>query len=168
MRRDKPGPASGRIHPEGVWIMPCYECVFIVRQDIPANQVEALATTFADIIVKDGGKVTKTEQWGLRSLAYRINKNKKGHYVLFNIDAPSAAVAEMERNMRLHEDILRLLTIKVDELEEGPSAIMRRDERDEGGRGDFGDRNRDRDRGGDRPHRAPRRDAAAPVEGEQA
>lgn len=149
--------------------MPCYECIFIARQDIPVNQVEALATTFADIIVKDGGKVTKTEQWGLRSLAYRIKKNKKGHYVLMNIDAPSAAVAEMERNMRLHEDVLRLLTIKVDELEAGPSAVMRRDERaerEEGGRGDFGDRGRDR---GDRPHRAPRREAAAPVvEGEQA
>jgi small subunit ribosomal protein S6 len=137
--------------------MPYYECVFIARQDIPANQVETLANSFADIIRKDGGQVTKTEQWGLRNLAYRINKNKKGHYVLFNLDAPPAAVAEMERNMRLHEDILRYLTVKVDELEAGPSAILRRDERDEGGRGDFGDRGRDR---GDRPHRAPRRDAA--------
>ncbi|MDD5585462.1 MAG: 30S ribosomal protein S6 [Alphaproteobacteria bacterium] len=143
--------------------MPYYECVFIARQDIPANQVETLANTFADIIRKDGGQVTKTEQWGLRNLAYRINKNKKGHYVLFNLDAPPAAIAEMERNMRIHEDILRYMTVKVDELEAGPSAILRRDERaerEEGGRGDFGDRGRDRGDRGDRPHRAPRREAA--------
>jgi small subunit ribosomal protein S6 len=144
--------------------MPYYECVFIARQDISAPQVEALTTAFSDIIVKDGGKVTKTEQWGLRNLAYRIKKNKKGHYVLFNIDAPAAAINEMERNMRLHEDILRFMTVKVEELEEGPSAILRRDERDTGegrgerfGRSDRGDRS---DRGSDRPHRGPRRDEA--------
>jgi small subunit ribosomal protein S6 len=133
--------------------MPLYECVFIIRQDIPAAQVETLTAGFADIIRNNGGKVEKTEQWGLRSLAYRINKNKKGHYVLFNLDTPVAAVNELERNMRLHEDVLRFLTVGVEELEAGPSAIMRKEERTEGGfgeRGGFGDR-------GDRPRR-PRRD----------
>lgn len=113
--------------------MPYYESVFIARQDIPATQVEALATQFADIVKANGGKVAKTEQWGLRNLAYRIRKNKKGHYVLFNLDAPAAAVNEMERNMRLHEDILRFLTVKVEALEEGPSVMMRRDDREERG-----------------------------------
>ncbi len=136
--------------------MPYYESVFIVRQDVPATQVEALATQFADIIRKDGGTVAKTEQWGLRTLAYRIKKNRKGHYVLFNIDAPPAAIDEMERNMRLHEDVLRFLTVRVEELESGPSAMMRRDERGDGERG--------HDRG-DRPHRAPRRNAAPIEEG---
>ncbi len=149
--------------------MPYYESVFIARQDIPTTQVETLATTFADIIRAHGGQVTKTEQWGLRNLAYKIKKNKKGHYVLMNLDATPAAVAEMERNMRLHDDILRFMTVSVEELEAGPSAMMRRDERDErsgpgGDRGDrghrsFGDRgDRGGDRGGDRPHRAPRRE----------
>ena len=135
--------------------MPYYESIFIARQDISAQQVEALSATFADIIRKDGGQVTKTEQWGLRTLAYKIKKNKKGHYVLMNIDAPVAAVAEMERNMGLSEDVLRFMSIRVDELEAGPSAMLRRDERDSGsdrpGRGDRGDR-------GDRGSRPPRRD----------
>lgn len=130
--------------------MPFYECVFIARQDIAANQVETLATGFADIIQKNGGKVLKTEQWGLRNLTYRINKNKKGHYVLFNIDAPSAAVLEMERNMRISEDILRFLTVSVDELEEGPSAMLRKEEREP--RASFGERGGER--GGDRPRRS--------------
>ncbi len=127
--------------------MPYYESVFIVRQDIPATQVEALAAQFEGIVKASGGKVTKTEQWGLRTLAYRIRKNKKGHYVLFNLDAPPAAVAEMERNMRLHEDVLRFLTVKVEKLEEGPSVMMRREDRED--RGDRGDR-------GERPARAAR------------
>lgn len=125
--------------------MPFYESIFIVRQDIPATQIESIATGFADILQAQGGKVTKTEQWGLRTLAFRINKNKKGHYVMFNLDAPASAVAEMERNMRLSEDILRFMTIRVDELEEGPSAMMRKEERTERG---FGDRE-----GGDRARR---------------
>jgi len=145
--------------------MPYYESVFIVRQDIPATQVEVLAAQFAEIIVKDGGQVTKTEQWGLRNLAYKIKKNRKGHYVLFNIDAPSAAVAEMERNMKIHEDILRVLTVSVEELEAGPSAMLRRDERAErdgpgGERSDRGDR-------GDRPFRAPHRESAPSEQGAQ-
>jgi len=148
--------------------MPYYESVFIARQDIPATQVEALTTSFSEIITAHGGKVTKTEQWGLRNLAYRIRKNKKGHYVLLNIEASSAAVNEMERNMRLNEDILRFMTIKVEELEAGPSVMMRREERDSnerGPRGDRGDRGDRSERGGDRGERAPRfsRDAA-PVE----
>ena len=146
--------------------MPYYECVFIARQDIATPQVEALATTFTEIITAQGGKVTKTEPWGLRNLAYRINKNKKGHYVLMNLDAPPAAVAEMERNMRLHEDVLRFMTVSVDKLEEGPSAMLRRDERDERGGpgGDRPSRSFDRsgsERGGDRPARAPRRETSS-------
>ncbi|MBI1272743.1 MAG: 30S ribosomal protein S6 [Alphaproteobacteria bacterium] len=121
--------------------MAYYESIFIVRQDITAAQVEALTVNFADIIRNGGGQVTKTEQWGLRTLAYKIRKNRKGHYVLFNLDAPSAAVLEMERNMRINEDVLRFMTVRVDELEAGPSAIMRREERDErGGRDDRGGR----------------------------
>lgn len=136
--------------------MPLYECVFIVRQDIPVTQVETFTTSFAEILTNSGGKVLKTEQWGLRNLAYRINKNKKGHYVLFNLDAPPAAVAELERNLRLHEDVLRTMTVRVEELEEGPSAMLRKEERTERSFGDdrFGDRPR---RDGPRPDR-PRRD----------
>lgn len=126
--------------------MPLYESIFIARQDVPATQVETLAAQFADIVRNTGGQVLKTEQWGLRTLAYRINKNKKGHYVLFNLDAPPAAVAEMERNMKISEDILRFMTVRVEALEEGPSAIMRKEERTE--------RAFDSN---DRPRRAPRR-----------
>ncbi len=136
--------------------MPLYETIFIARQDVAATQVEALATAFTNIIVKDGGSVKKTEQWGLRNLAYKINKNKKGHYVLLNLDAPPAAILEMERNMGLNEDVLRFMTIKVETHEEGPSAILRKDERSD--RPSFGDR-------GDRPRRAPRSESS---EGEAA
>ncbi|MBV8061305.1 MAG: 30S ribosomal protein S6 [Alphaproteobacteria bacterium] len=111
--------------------MPFYESIFIARQDIAASQVEALTTSCNDIIQAKGGKVTKTEQWGLRTLAYRINKNRKGHYVLMNLDCPPAAVAEMERTLRINEDVLRFSTIRVEELETGPSAIMRKEERAE-------------------------------------
>lgn len=127
--------------------MPFYESVFIARQDIAAPQAEALADTFTSIIDAQGGKVTKRENWGLRNLAYKVKKNRKGHYILFNIDAPPAAIAEMERNMRIHEDVLRYMTVRVEELEEGPSAMVRsrgrEDEREGGGRGGrFGDRER--------------------------
>src|SRR5260370_11988427 len=104
--------------------MPLYETVFIARQDISATQVEALTDTFAKVIAEGKGEVKKREYWGLRTLAFRIKKNRKGHYVLFNLDAPPAAVSEMERNMRINEDILRFLTVRVDALEEGPSAVM--------------------------------------------
>lgn len=130
--------------------MSLYENVFIARQDISTAQVEALADTFTALVVEQGGQVTKREYWGLRNLAYRIKKNRKGHYVLFNLDAPSAAVNELERNMRINEDVLRYLTVRVEELEVGPSAVMQnrgrsdeRGDRDRGGRrgyGGYGDR----------------------------
>ncbi len=104
--------------------MSFYEHVFIARQDLAPNQVDELTDKYAAIIEKDGGKVTKRENWGLRNLAYRIQKNRKGYYVLMNIDAPVAAVKEMERLIRVDEDIIRHLTIKVDQLEEGPSAML--------------------------------------------
>ena len=117
--------------------MSLYEHVFIARQEISAQQADALAETFSNVIVENGGTVTKTENWGLKSLSFKIKKNRKGHYILLNIDAPSAAINEMERQMRLHEDVIRQMTIRVDELEEGPSIQARagrdRDERDERG-----------------------------------
>jgi|SRR5438874_8064756 len=117
--------------------MSFYENIFIARQDATAAQVEALTDAFAAILTEQGGKVTKREYWGLRSLSYRIKKNRKGHYTLLNIDAPPAAVVEMERNMRINEDVLRLLTVRVEALEEGPSAMLQsrsRDDRPRGGR----------------------------------
>ena len=152
--------------------MPFYENVFIARQDVTAAQVEGLTEQFAGIISAQGGNVTKREYWGLKSLSYRVRKNRKGHYVLLNIDAPAAAVIEMERNMRLHEDVIRQLTVRVDALEEGPSAMLQSKGRDRDDRGprdrDRGPRDRDRDDrgprrdGGDRfrSDRAPRADAA--------
>lgn len=133
--------------------MALYEHVFLARQDISGQQAEALAEQFKGIIEANGGKVGKVESWGLRNTAYRINKNRKAHYVLMNIDAESAAVSEMERQMRLHDDVLRYMTIRVEAHEEGPSAIMRKSDRDERGeRGDRGDRGPRRDRD-DRPPR---------------
>ena len=117
--------------------MSFYENIFIARQDATAAQVEALTDAFAAILTEQGGKVTKREYWGLRSLSYRIKKNRKGHYTLLNIDAPPAAVVEMELNMRINEDVLRLLTVRVEALEEGPSAMLQsrsRDDRPRGGR----------------------------------
>ncbi len=129
--------------------MPFYENVFIARQDVTAAQVESLAEHFTGILSAQGGAVTKKEYWGLKNLAFRIKKNRKGHYMLLNIDAPAAAVQEMERNMRIHEDVLRHLTIRVEALEEGPSAMMRRErEGREGGRFERDGPRRDRD---DRP-----------------
>ena len=117
--------------------MSFYENIFIARQDVTAAQVEALTDAFAAIVTEQGGKVTKREYWGLRNLSYRIKKNRKGHYMLLNLDAPAAAVVEMERNMRINEDVLRLLTVRVEVLEEGPSAMLQsrsRDDRPRGGR----------------------------------
>jgi len=128
--------------------MSLYECVFIARQDIAQPQVEALAEQFAVVLQGLGGEVKKREYWGLRNLTIRIKKNRKGHYMLFNLDAPHAAVKEMERQMGINEDVLRFLTVAVEELEEGPSAvILSRNQRDERPRreGGFG---RDRDGGG--------------------
>ena len=121
--------------------MPLYENVFVARQDMSSSQVEAVADIFAGIIGENSGEVAKKEFWGVRTLAYRIKNNRKGHYVLFNIDAPSAAIKEMERQMRLNEDVIRFLTVRVDELEEGPSAVVQsrsaRDDRSRRGGGDF-------------------------------
>jgi small subunit ribosomal protein S6 len=128
--------------------MPFYENVFIARQDISAAQADTLAETFSNVIAEQGGKVTKKENWGLRNIAFRIKKNRKGHYILLNIDAPPAAVQEMERQMRINEDILRYLTTRVDALEEGPSAMLRRSrDDDERGPREGGRRFRDDDRG---------------------
>lgn len=121
--------------------MSFYECVIIARQDISGTQAEALIETFAATIAEQGGNVTKREYWGLKNLAYRIKKNRKGHYALLNIDGPAAAVKELERTMAINEDILRFMTVRVDELEEGPSAAMQnKGAREERPRRSFGDR----------------------------
>jgi len=163
--------------------MPLYEHVFLARQDASPQQVEELTSQMTGIVQQLGGKVTKTENWGVRSLTYRINKNRKAHFVMLNIDAPSAAIAEIERQERISEEVIRYLSVRVDELEEGPSAMMRkadRDrERDDRGGGFRGDRegggfrgDRDRDGGGfrgdrgDRGPRRPREDSAETSEQE--
>ena len=113
--------------------MPYYESVYIARPDITAAQVEALTESMSAIITDGGGKVTQTEYWGLKTLAYRIKKNRKGHYTMMALDAPPMAVKEFERNLRLNEDVLRLMTIRVEELDDEPSVMMKnknsRDER---------------------------------------
>jgi len=155
--------------------MPLYEHVFLTRQDASSQQVEDLTAQFKAVIEQMGGKIAKTEQWGLKSLSYRLRKNRKAHFTFFNVDAPSAALNEVERQERLSEDVLRYLTISVSEHEEGPSAMMRkadRDrERDERGFG-FRDRDRggyrDRDRGEHRREREsrPARDSSDEPAGE--
>lgn len=143
--------------------MPLYEHVFISRQDLSSAQAESLVEHFTAVIADNGGKVVESEYWGVKTMAYKINKNRKGHYALMKSDAPAAAVQEMERLMRLHDDVMRVLTIKVDAHAEGPSVQMqKRDDRERGDReGGFGDRGDRPDRGfaprGDRPDRAPRR-----------
>ncbi|MAS05403.1 MAG: 30S ribosomal protein S6 [Ahrensia sp.] len=134
--------------------MAYYEHVFLARQDISSQQAEELVAHFKGILEERGGKVEKVESWGLKSLQYRINKNRKAHFSMLNIDAPADAVQEMERQMRIHEDVLRYMTIRVDELDEGPSAMMKRNDRDD--RGPRRDRD-DRPPRGDREDR-PRRD----------
>ncbi len=124
--------------------MPLYEHVFLARQDLAQAQVDALAEAATKIIEEGKGKVVKTETWGLRTLAYRMVKNRKAHYVLLEIDAPAEAVAELERQAALNEDIIRMMTIRVDAHEAGPSAMMRRQERDRRSRRDRDDRD-DRD-----------------------
>jgi len=119
-----------------------YENVFIARQDVTSAQVDGLIETFEKVISDMGGSMPKKESWGLRTMAYKIKKNRKGHYVLMNIDAPGEAIQEMERQMHLHEDVLRYLTTRVDELDEGPSALLRAKER-----GDDRDRRSSRDDG---------------------
>ena len=129
--------------------MPLYEHVFLARQDLAQAQVDALAENATKIIADNGGKVVKTETWGLRGLAYKIAKNRKAHYVMLDIDAPAPALAELERQTGINEDIIRFMTIRVDEHENGPSAMMRKSDRGE--RGERGDR-------GDRGPRGPRRE----------
>ena len=132
--------------------MALYEHIFLARQDVSAQQVEELTNTLTEVLTSNGGKVTKNEYWGVKTLSYRIRKNRKAHYSLLNIDAPHAAVAEMERQMRINEDILRFMTIRVDELEEGPSAMMQKRDRDDRD-GDRGGRGGDRFGGDRRPRR---------------
>jgi small subunit ribosomal protein S6 len=126
--------------------MALYEHVFLARQDLAQAQVDALAETATKIIEAGEGKVVKTETWGLRSLAYRIAKNRKAHYVMLEIDAPGAVVAELERQTQINEDVIRYMTVKVDEHENGPTVMMRKGERDRERGRDRGDRP-DRDRG---------------------
>ena len=157
--------------------MPLYEHVFLARQDASTQQVEELTTQMTGIVERLGGKVVKMENWGVRSLTYRMSKNRKAHFVLLNIEAPSSAIAEIERQERISEDVIRYLSVRVEEHEEGPSAMMRKADRDRerddrgggfGGGGFRGDRDGggfrgDRDGGGfrgDRGPRRPREDAA--------
>lgn len=140
--------------------MALYEHVFIARQDVSQQQVEALTEQFSTIIKENGGQIGKSEYWGLRNLAFKVKKNRKGHYQLLNIDAPHAAVAEMERQMGISDDILRFITVRVEEHETEPSAMMQnRGDRGDRGERRGGDRFGDRDRGdrggrfGDRPRR---------------
>lgn len=129
--------------------MSCYEHVFIMRADISAQQVETITSDFTKVVEDGGAKVTKSEYWGLKALAYKIKKNRKAHYSLFNIDGPHAAVAELERQEQLHDDVMRSMTIRVEELDEGPSIMMQKNDRPDrpGGRGDRGPRPSHSDRG---------------------
>ena len=149
--------------------MALYEHVFLARQDITPQQVDALVEQYKGVIEANGGKVGRVENWGLKSLTYRIKKNRKAHYVLMDIDAPAPAVHEVERQMRINEDVLRYMTIAVGKHEEGPSAMMQKRDRDDRprpdgdrpDRGGFGERGPRPDRGDrdDRPRR-PREDRA--------
>jgi|SRR5688572_10722073 small subunit ribosomal protein S6 len=134
--------------------MPLYEHVFLARQDLAQAQVDALAENATKIIADNGGKVVKTETWGLRGLAYRIAKNRKAHYVMLDIDAPAPAMAELERQTGINEDVIRFMTIRVEDHEKGPSAMMRKQDR-ERSRGERGDRP---ERGDGRESRGPRRE----------
>ncbi|MEY2943673.1 MAG: hypothetical protein RLY97_1687 [Pseudomonadota bacterium] len=110
--------------------MPLYEHVFLARQDLSQAQVDALAANATEIVETNAGKVTKTETWGLKGLAYKIKRNRKAHYVMLNIDAPAGVVAELERQTSINEDVIRYLTVRVDEHETGPSAMMRKQDRE--------------------------------------
>ena len=145
--------------------MALYEHTFLARQDLAQAQVDALAENATKIVTDHGGKVVKTETWGLRSLAYRIAKNRKAHYVMLEIDAPGETVAELERQAGINEDVIRYMTVRVDAHEQGPTVMMRKQERDRerrGERGDRGERGGDRgDRGGDRGPRREREEEIA-------
>lgn len=134
--------------------MALYEHVFLARQDLAQAQVDALAETATKIVEDNQGKVVKTETWGLRNIAYKIAKNRKAHYVMLEIDAPAGVVAELERQTAINEDVIRYMTIKVDEHESGPSVMMRKGDRDRERSRDRGDRgDRPREDRGDRPRR---------------
>jgi small subunit ribosomal protein S6 len=111
--------------------MPLYEHVLLARQDVTGQQVETMLDQYREVIESNGGTVAKTEMWGVKSLAFRIKKNRKAHFALMHLDAPPAAVVEMERQMRISEDVLRFMTIRVDEIEEGPSVMMQKRDRDD-------------------------------------
>jgi small subunit ribosomal protein S6 len=149
--------------------MPLYEHVYLARQDASTQQVEELTAQLKGVIEGLGGSIAKNEYWGVKSLSYRLRKNRKAHFTLMNVNAPPAAINEIERLERLNEDVLRYLTIRVEEHEEGPSAMMRRAERDrdrDDRRGDRGDRFGDRgDRFGDRGDRGDRPRDRRPREG---
>jgi small subunit ribosomal protein S6 len=146
---------------KGKAAMPLYEHTFLARQDVTAQQVTGLMNTYKAVIEELGGKVEKTEYWGLKSTAYKIKKNRRAHYAFFNIDAPHTAVIEMERQMRISSDVIRFLTVRVSELDEKPSIQLRKqDERERGDRGDRGDR-------GPRPPRRDRDDRGFRAEGEE-
>ena len=113
-----------------------YEHVFLARQDLSQAQVDALAASATEIIEKNEGKVTKTETWGLKNLAYKIDRNRKAHFVMLNIEGPGSVVAELERQTRINEDVIRYMTIRVEEPEEGPSVMMRKNDRDRKKRSD--------------------------------
>jgi small subunit ribosomal protein S6 len=119
--------------------MPPYEHVFLARQDLSQAQVDALAAAATEIIENNQGKVTKTETWGLKNLAYKIDRNRKAHFVLLNIEGPGAVVAELERQNRINEDVIRWLTVGVDEHEGGPSVMMRKNDRERSRRRERGD-----------------------------
>ena len=164
-RKGSKGYAPGRatMVRKGPWqlrerhFMPLYEHVFLSRQDASTQQVEELTAHLKGVIEQMGGKVAKVEQWGVKSLSYRLRKNRKAHFTLLNVDAPPAALNEVERQERLNEDVVRYLTIRVEELEEGPSAMMRKVDRDRE-REERGFGFRERDRGGPRERGEHRRD----------
>ena len=145
--------------------MALYEHIYLARQDVTAQQVEAMTEQFKSVIEANGGKIGKIEYWGVKSLAYRIKKNRKAHFTLMNIDAPAAAITEMERQMGINEDILRLMTIRVEEHEDGPSAMMRK--RDDSERDERGERSDRGERRGPRPDRPRRSREEGAAEGGQ-
>jgi len=125
--------------------MPLYEHVYLARQDLSQQQVEELTAQYKGVVEQMGGKVAKVEYWGVKSLTYRIRKNRKAHFTLMNVEAPSAALVEVERQEHINEDVLRAMTVRVDEHEAGPSAMMRKADRDRDRDERRGERRRDRD-----------------------